>query len=429
MSRQMTPTETGGKPDAESTAIRQVPRQLGSSVVRLWRTISVPPRVYTTKESRHATWLELFFDLVYVAAIAELGGLLHDDTSLDGLFGFAGLFFIVLYTWLGFTLYADQFDTDDLLHRFGMAATMLGVIIFTATIHDALRGGSTAFALAYLLLRVLMIGMYLRAWVSIPELRPFTRAVVLSTSASAVVWASSLLVAEPWRFVIWGLSFVVGLATTTVVYVGSEALPKPTSHYSERLGLFTILVLGETVIAIAVGTSGTDWGFSSGLVAGTGFIVVLALWWTYFRHVDEWFLHRAFNEDHGAWSRVREYSLVHVLSHYFVYVGIVTAGVGIAFTIEAATAGQTLEWHHAAVLVIGVATYLVGTIAVHRTTFDPVRNRSVVLRLGIAVLVALPIVNQPIDPVMFIGFVASLLVTLNLVEGAWSLFAGSTGER
>ncbi|WP_416840445.1 low temperature requirement protein A [Haloferax sp. DFSO52] len=384
--------------------------------------------MYTTDESRHATWLELFFDLVYVAAIAELGGLLHDDPSVGGFLGFAGLFFIVLYTWLGFTLYADQFDTDDLLHRLGMSATMLGVIILTATIHDALRGDSAAFVLAYLLLRLLMIGMYLRAWFSIPELRPFTRAVVLSTSASAVVWASSLLVAEPWRFVVWGLSFVVGLATTTVVYVGSEAIPKPTSHYSERLGLFTILVLGETVIAIAVGTSGTDWGFSSGLVAGTGFIVVLTLWWTYFRHVDEWFLHRVFKEDKGAWSRVREYSLVHVLSHYLVYVGIVTAGVGIAFTIEAAAAGHALDWNHAAVLVAGIVTYLVGTIAVHRTTFDPVRDRSVVLRLGVAALVTLSIVYQPIQPVMFIGLVASLLVALNIVEGGWSIVAGATRE-
>ncbi|WP_332900060.1 low temperature requirement protein A [Haladaptatus sp. CMSO5] len=259
--------------------------------------------------------------------------------------------------------------------------------------------------------------------------RPFTRAVVLSTSASAVVWASSLLVAEPWRFVIWGLSFVVGLATTTLVYVGSEAIPKPTSHYSERLGLFTILVLGETVIAIAVGTSGTDWGFSSGLVAGFGFIVVLTLWWTYFRHVDEWFLHRAFIEDKGAWSRVREYSLLHVLSHYLVYVGIVAAGIGIAFTVEAAAAGHALDWNHAAVLVAGVVTYLLGTIAVHRTTFDPVRDRSVVLRLGVAALVTLSIVNQPIEPVVFLGLVASLLVTLNIVEGGWSLITGSTSEK
>ncbi|WP_276248387.1 low temperature requirement protein A [Haladaptatus sp. YSMS36] len=425
----MPPNETRGNQRAESTTMGQTVRQFGTSAVRLWRTISVPPRVYTTDKPRHATWLELFFDLVYVAAIAELGGLLHDDPSVSGFLGFAGLFFIVLYTWLGFTLYADQFDTDDLFHRLGMAATMLGVIILTATIHDALRGGSVAFTLAYLLLRVLMIGMYLRAWFSIPDMRLFTEAVILSTAASAVVWASSLLVSEPWRFVIWGLSYVVGLATTTVVYVGSDTIPKPTSHYSERLGLFTILVLGETVIAIAVETSGTDWGFNSGLVAGAGFIVVLALWWTYFRHVDEWFLHRAFNEDKGAWSRVREYSLVHVLSHYLVYVGIVAAGVGIAFTVEAAAAGQPIEWNRAAVLVAGVATYLLGTIVVHRTTFDPVRDRSVVLRLGVVALVTLSIVHPPIEPIAFLGFVASLLVTFNIVEGGWAVVAGPTRER
>jgi low temperature requirement protein LtrA len=392
--------------------------ELARHATRFLRWSRRPPAVYTREGGRHATWLELFFDLVYVVAVAELGALLHDDPTVTGFLGFAGLFLVVWWTWLGFSIYVDQFDTDDLLHRVGMVAVMFGVIALSATIHDALDGGSAAFTLAYLLLRVLYVGMYLRAWLNLPDLRPFLAYVVGATALSAGIWAASLLVPEPGRFAVWGLSFLVSIVVSVIGYVGFENIPRPTSHVSERLGLFTILVLGETVLAVAVGTSGTDWTVGSALTAVAGFLVAVALWWTYFRNLDEWVVDRVYRSGEGSWSRLREVSFAHVMGHYVVYVGIVTVGVGIAVAIEAATAGHALEPSGTAAVAGGIAVFLFGCSFVHRTMPEPLHDRVFAVRLAATALLAVvALLAPPVSPLALVWLVAALLVALNVFEG------------
>src|SRR5438270_11806531 len=88
------------------------------------------PHLRTSRESeRSAGWLELFFDLVFVLAIAELAHYLHDRLNFGGLFGFAGLFVPVWWTWICFSFYADQFDPDDLIYRIVMLVAMLLSIV------------------------------------------------------------------------------------------------------------------------------------------------------------------------------------------------------------------------------------------------------------------------------------------------------------
>src|ERR687887_1451360 len=90
----------------------------------------VPPRLRTAAdrhEERRATWLELFFDLVFVVAITELSHALVVDHSLGGFLRFAGLFVPVYVAWQGYSFYADRFDTDDLVLRAAFFAAMLAI--------------------------------------------------------------------------------------------------------------------------------------------------------------------------------------------------------------------------------------------------------------------------------------------------------------
>jgi low temperature requirement protein LtrA len=91
-----------------------------------------PPRLRTLAEEdageeRHASWLELFFDLVFVVAIAELSHELLVNHTLNGFAIFAALFVPVFVAWQGFSFYADRFDTDDVFFRVCMLAAMLAV--------------------------------------------------------------------------------------------------------------------------------------------------------------------------------------------------------------------------------------------------------------------------------------------------------------
>src|SRR5205809_7142488 len=90
----------------------------------------VPPRLRTAAEEaepRHASWLELFFDLVFVVAITELSRELVADHSPAGFLRFEALFFPVFVAWLGYMAYADRFHTDDLLVRVAYFAAMLPI--------------------------------------------------------------------------------------------------------------------------------------------------------------------------------------------------------------------------------------------------------------------------------------------------------------
>ena len=204
-----------------------------------------PPRLRTLAEEdaedeRHASWLELFFDLVFVVAIAELAHELGVDHTLGGFATFAALFVPIFVAWQGFSFYADRFDTDDVLFRVCMLAAMLAVAALAIQIPDVAHGESTGFALAYVTIRVLTIVLNLRAYRHVPLARPLVGRYVVAFSFSVALWTASLAVPEPWRFVLWGIGLAVDLGVPARIgprFVGR--VPLHASHIPERFALFT----------------------------------------------------------------------------------------------------------------------------------------------------------------------------------------------
>jgi low temperature requirement protein LtrA len=93
-------------------------------------------------EDRQASWLELFFDLVLVAAVGALAAQLHEDHSLEGLLVFAGLFVPVWWAWWGFTWYSAAFNDDDAVNRVALLAAMGGVATLAAGVAGVADGHS-----------------------------------------------------------------------------------------------------------------------------------------------------------------------------------------------------------------------------------------------------------------------------------------------
>src|SRR5947208_15748107 len=113
-------------------------------------TLLRPPRLRTSgeEEERHATWFELFFDLVFVAAVAQLAdGFVHAP-SAEAFLRFGGLFVAIAWAWMGVAFYANRFDTDDIVYRGVKSVAMLGVAALAVTVTDVMAGtgNSTAFA-------------------------------------------------------------------------------------------------------------------------------------------------------------------------------------------------------------------------------------------------------------------------------------------
>jgi low temperature requirement protein LtrA len=208
---------------------------------------------------------------VFVFVIAELSHHLEEHLSVTGFLEFAALFVPCWWAWVLFTFYADRFDTDDVIHRLLMLTGMLAIAFLGVNIHNAFEGGSTGFALAYVTIRSIVLVLYARAARHVPVARASLKLYLASYVPSTCLWLISIAVPESLRYILWAIAMAIELS---VPIIGSRFLsgtPSHPSHLPERFGLFTMIVLGEAIVAVASGTADTNWQLPSIIAAVCGF--------------------------------------------------------------------------------------------------------------------------------------------------------------
>ena len=238
------------------------------------------------ESERTATWLELFYDLVFVAAVAMMGTRLVHDVSWTGVLSYLAYFALVWWLWASHTFYADRYDTDDLIYRFLAGAQMVAVAVIAVSLSLGEAGSTQGFALGYAGARLVLLLLYARAYRHVAGTRDLVRGYLIGFGASSLLWMISIAVPEPARFWLWGIAFAVDLATPYAVRKIQAEAPLDVSHLPERFGLFTILVLGEAIVAVTVGLSHVSWQASTTLVGIFGLGAATCLWWVNFDHLD-----------------------------------------------------------------------------------------------------------------------------------------------
>ena len=247
------------------------------------------PRLRTAEAEageRHATWLELVYDLVYVVAVAQLAHQLAEHPDRRGVIQFTALFVPIWWAWTGQTFYANRFDADDLSARLLAALQMAGVALLASSIPHALDSASTAFALAYAWIRAVLIVQYVRAWRHVPAARPLTSRYVTGFSMGCALWIVSVALPTPLRFALWGVALAIEIATPLLSRRYQASLPPQSAHLPERFGLFTIIVLGEGVVSLVAGLEHSGLAPASIITALAGMAVILGWWWVYFDNVE-----------------------------------------------------------------------------------------------------------------------------------------------
>ena len=291
-----------------------------------------PPALRTGQEAS-ASNLELFFDLAYVLVVLELATTFVGDLTWSGLVTFAALFTAMWLSWIGFTLYANRFDTDDVVFRIGKLGATLFIAGCAAAGTAATTSFAVPFALCFLGARIVLLLLLIRAWWHVVQARP-TLAVYIGTAAvSSVLWAVSVGVDGTARYVLWAVAVAVDAVGPVIATWVGDMLPLHMEHLPERFGLLVILVLGEAVGGAARGVHDAKWVGPAVAVGIAGFLVAAALWWTYF-DTTAWHSAQKLQEedDKDAESQgaaADERHDLFVYGHLPLTLGVVMVGIGI----------------------------------------------------------------------------------------------------
>jgi len=224
------------------------------------------------------TALELFFDLVFVFAITQVTGFLYHDPSWTRLVEALAILMALWWAWSGYAWLGNTAGTDEGAARVVLLGVMGPLLIASLAVPRAFGEHALLFGLAYFVVRALHIGAY----GLLARGEPRLRSVVLGLARTALPAAGLLVaagaVAGTARALCWA-------AALTIDYGGlmlgsTENWRVNAAHFSERHRLIVIIALGESIVALGVGTE----HLGTGVVVGAllGIAVAAALWWVYF---------------------------------------------------------------------------------------------------------------------------------------------------
>ena len=250
-----------------------------------------PPRAHgDVIEDRSVSFLELFYDLVYVVVIAQAAHTLAEDITWRTVGEFAVIFSMIWIAWLNGTLYYDLHGREDGRTRVSVFIQM-GILALLAvyTGHAAGDDGA-AFAATYT--AFLLVMTYL--WWAVSrqdsaEYLPITRRYLMGNVLSVIVIFASIFLPNGARMGVWA-AFVIATAAASVIMIRftSDRLGLTIDIVDstvERFGLFTIIVLGEVVVGVVDGLSEAERDTVTFVTGMFGLMIGFAIWWTYFDFV------------------------------------------------------------------------------------------------------------------------------------------------
>ena len=261
---------------------------------------------------RAATPLELFFDLVSVIAIAAAAVGLHhaiaEAHAVQGIITFLMAFFAIWWAWMNYTWFASAYDNDDTLFRLLTILIMAGSLTMAAGIGALFKFGDlTMVVIGYVIMRVGMVVLWLRAANNDSERRATALTYALGIGIAQIFWVMFLLMQPLAPAVTYGV-FMVGVVLELSLPVIAERkgnTPWHRHHIIERYGLLTIIVLGETLLAGGlalqqVADGATNIAFVH--IALSSLVIVFSMWWLYFSqedHLDSTDINRAMTWGYG----------------------------------------------------------------------------------------------------------------------------------
>lgn len=242
---------------------------------------------------RAATPLELFFDLTFVVAVGRVAAALHHELAdghvATGVIGFAAMFFGVWWGWMNFTWFATAHDSDDVAYRLLTFVQITGALVLAIGVTRAVE--EHWFVLAVVGYVIMRIGLVLN-WLRVARDQPRHRKRALRyaglITGMQVLWVAMLALPTDAQMVAFVVLAVGELAVPVIAERAVDETPFHGEHIEERYGLFTIILLGESILSAATGFQEAfdAGGLTGGLFAVGlgGLVLAFTAWWLYFDH-------------------------------------------------------------------------------------------------------------------------------------------------
>src|SRR6185369_14799365 len=365
------------------------------------------PRLWVAdpRADRRVTWMELFFDLIFVAAVAEVGSPLRADYSWPGLLRYSFLFVLIWWAWSGHTLYSTRFDHDDLIQRGLILLQCFIAAVMAANAKEALDSRSSAgFGAAYAGMRIMLVLQYVRAR-RVPETRPLTTRYAIGFGTAALLWILSALLDAPERYWVWALALAVDFLTPWLAVKHSMKFPPDATHFPERFGLFTIILLGEFVAAVMRGIESQEyWSFSAAATAFASMAFAFVLRWWYFDVAQSAAARHVRTRHQATMFQIWHYA------HLPMFLGIGVAGIGFEHLITLQS-GEELTGKEVWVLCSAVAVLMAALISIAAMS-DASRKRGMPYLCGQFGLIGIPVILGIVAPMLHrVALVSALLAT------------------
>jgi low temperature requirement protein LtrA len=369
------------------------------------------PMLRTHREHEHGrvTYVELFFDLVFVFAVTQLSHTLIAHFSVLGLVETTLLFMAVWWVWIYTSWVTNWLDPDRAPVRLMLFVLMLAGLVLSTSIPQAFGDKGLAFAGAYVFMQVgrCLFMLWALKDVSPGNYRNFQRITAWLT-LSGVFWIAGALAHGEWRFALWITALAIEYVSPSV-YFWTPGLGRSTTadwdvegaHMAERCGLFIIIALGESILVTGAKFADLAWTAPTVGALLSAFVGSVAMWWIYFNIGAE----RASRHIAGSSDAGRVARLAYTYLHLPLVAGIVLVAVGDELVL-AHPLGHT-DAKTAAVLIGAPAIYLVGNLLYKRATAT---SPALSHMAGLALLAALIPISQILAPLTLSAATTGVLI-------------------
>ncbi len=373
------------------------------------QVVGPPDLASGEEEERRTSYLELFFDLVFVYAITQVTTLLLSNTSPAGFARSALVLALIWWAWSGFTWMTNAIDIESQVTKILFLAGMAGAFFVALAVPHAYGDEGLWFACAYAFIRLLNLVLYGWGLKDRPaELAALLRLAPFFLLSPALVVAGGAVDSLPLRSALWVASIVVDLAGVLATGSENDWRISP-SHFAERYALIVIIALGESIVAVGTSVADLPRDAMFALSVTIAFVGIAALWWAYFGFVSgavERALQRTEPSKRGPLARD-----VFTIFHYPIVLGIVFFAVAAKKTL--AHPEDALSRPGRAALGLGVALYLGGFLAArYRIVRTIGRERAAAAVLALVAVVAL----RSLDAVALFSVVTVIVIVATVVE-------------